>query len=265
MRWRRGRGNVKRRRVGRRDVDRVRIRRHGKLFVFLPGTGGPPVGYTQVLRNAAAGGYHAIGLAYVNDDAVNTLCSAGSPPDCQEQVRLEILTGTDTSALVDVDRPNSIENRLIKLLEYLSWPQYLDGGALRFSDIAFAGHSQGGGHAAMLAKLHIVHRAILFAATEPSAWTLGPHATPVEQFYGFVHTGDPQGQFFLNSWDNLGMPGAPASVDGDAPPFGGSHRLQTSDPPADGNTHGAPVVDPSTPFDGEEPRYRDVWCYLVGP
>jgi hypothetical protein len=238
----------------------------GKLFVFFPGTGGPPIGYREIVKNAAAGGYHAVGLAYVNDDAVKNLCPPGSAPDCQEQVRLEIITGTDTSPVVDVDRPNSIENRLIKLLAHIGWDQYVDGdGELRWQDIAVAGHSQGGGHAGMLAKLHVVHRAVLFAATEPAAWTQADHATADERYFGFVHVDDPEGQFFLQSWGNLGIPGSPVSVDGDQPPFGGSHRLETSDPPPTDNAHGAPVVDPHTPFDGDQPRYRDVWCHLIGP
>jgi hypothetical protein len=48
-------------------------------------------------------------------------------------VRLEILDGTDRTPLVDVDRANSIENRLIKLLQYLDanrpgegWGGFLD-------------------------------------------------------------------------------------------------------------------------------------------
>lgn len=237
----------------------------GKLFVFLPGTGGPPIGYRHVLRNAAAGGYHALGLAYVNDQAVNDLCSFGGPPECHGDVRLEILTGEDTSPLVDVGRADSVENRLVRLLEHLGWTQYLDGDAPKWIDIAFAGHSQGAGHAAMLARLHEVHRAVLFAGTEPGAWTLDPLATPLERLYGFVHTDDPIVTGATASWENLMIPGTLTSVDGGVPPFGDSHRLQTSAAPPDGNAHGAPVVDPSTPFDGDQPAYRDVWCVLIGP
>jgi hypothetical protein len=40
-------------------------------------------------------------------------------PDCAINARREILDGGDESPVVDVDRANSIENRLDKLLAYL--------------------------------------------------------------------------------------------------------------------------------------------------
>ena len=68
----------------------------------------------QILQNAAAGGYHALGLAYVNDEAVNELCPVGGPPECHSDVRVEIITGDDRSELVEVTPADSIDNRLIK-------------------------------------------------------------------------------------------------------------------------------------------------------
>ena len=54
--------------------------------------------------------------------------------ECQWKVRREIITGVDTSPLVDVNAANSIVNRLEKLLSYLGayypkegWGQYLSG------------------------------------------------------------------------------------------------------------------------------------------
>lgn len=37
-----------------------------KLFVFLPGTGGIPFVYQQIIRSAATNGFHSVGLMYVN-------------------------------------------------------------------------------------------------------------------------------------------------------------------------------------------------------
>lgn len=111
----------------------------GKLFVFFPGTGGPPAGYRYILQTAAGLGYHAIGLAYVNDKSVNfDYCVGNPPPNCQEIVRREIIEGKDHSPLLQVDRANSIEGRLISLLEHLHqqypterWNRYLENGGLR--------------------------------------------------------------------------------------------------------------------------------------
>src|SRR4030095_12009571 len=49
--------------------------RIGRLFVFLPGTGATAQMYSMLIERAATLGYHAIGLAYVNEVAVNVLCA----------------------------------------------------------------------------------------------------------------------------------------------------------------------------------------------
>lgn len=238
----------------------------GKLFVFFPGTGAAPEDYRHLLRNAAAGGYHALGLTYVNDQALIELCPGSDDPDCHEHVRREVIFGEDTTELVEVGPADSIQNRLVRALEHLGWHGFLEAGQPRWSDIAVAGHSQGGGHAAMIASTYPVHRAVLFAATEPAAWTLRPTATLPDRLWAFAHTEDRLTTGVQRSWQNLGIPGEPTLVDGSAPPFGGSHRLLSSLPFVDGQSaHNAPVVDFATPFDGDQPRYRDVWCHVIGP
>lgn len=236
----------------------------GKLFVFLPGTGGPPAGYVRILQNAAMGGYDAVGVAYVNDVAVNSLCRP-TEPTCHAEVREEVITGADSSPLVAVAPVDSIERRLVALLRHLGLERYLAGDAPRWDAIAVAGHSQGGGHAAFLGKRYPLHRVVLFAATEAAPWTRAPGVTPPERHYAFMHTEDPLFAGFAPSWENLAVPGALTGVDGALAPYGGSQRLTTSLPAPDGKPHNTPVVDPSTPMDGDEPVYRDAWAYLVGP
>jgi hypothetical protein len=240
------------------------------LFVFFPGTGGAPDEYQWIIRYAAARGYHAIGLSYLNDIAVNMVCPGSNDPDCHEKVRQEVLSGTDVSPLVDVDLPNSIDNRLAKVLGHLGWSQYLDGnGRPRWDRVVFAGHSQGGGHAAMMGKLHDVARVVMFSATEPARWTLSPHLTPADRYYAFAHTAEPGATGIKMSWQNLGVPGALTNVESTEPPYGGSHQLETSLAPRPGsprsNAHNAPVVDAATPLEGELPVLRATWCYLIGP
>ena len=103
----------------------------GRLFVFFPGTGAIPQYYKLIVKEAATAGYHAIGLAYQNAQAIGTLC-IGQPTSCYGLARLETLTRTDASALVAVDRPNSIESRIVRLLRIMvftdasgSWSQFL--------------------------------------------------------------------------------------------------------------------------------------------
>src|SRR6185436_11530862 len=47
------------------------IPRKNLLFLFFPGTGGTPFFYQNLLNTAADLGFHAIGLNYPNDEAVN--------------------------------------------------------------------------------------------------------------------------------------------------------------------------------------------------
>lgn len=234
-----------------------------KLFVFLPGTGGLPAGYRKILQNAAAGGYDALGLSYVNVVAVNDLCMV-TEPGCHEGVRNEVITGQDTSSLVDIAPVDSIEHRLVAALTHLGWDKYIVEGAPAWEAIAFAGHSQGAGHAAFIARDHEVHRAVLFAGTEPADWTQATLATPLERVWGFVHADDPIAAPVQLSWDNLGIPGTVLDIDDQVPPFD-SQQLQTASPDDAGNPHGSIVVDPSTPRENGLPAYRDVWCTMIGP
>jgi len=147
------------------------------------------------------------------------------------------------------------------------WEAYLfDDGQPRWERIAVAGHSQGGGHAAMTAKLVVVERAILFNATEPMPWTMANFVTPSTRLFGFVHTLEPIYTPISRSWDNLRLPGRLTSVDGASPPFGGSHRLPTGEDVCRGERsspgfhHNCTVLDESFPFqaDGKTPLFQAI-------
>ena len=253
----------------------------GKLFVFFAGSGGAPESYKLVCQTAVARGYHAIGLAYPNDASINfDICPGSADPNCQENVRLETLDGTDRTPLVDVNRANSIENRLIQVLSYLAvqrpgegWDAFLASGQPRWDRMAFAGHSQGGGFAAMVGKVHLVSRVAMFSSTEPAPWTTEPLATPPERYFGFAHEREDSFIGITASWKNLRIPGSLTRVDGDTPPFGGSHQLTTVAMPVgplsrgEPNWHGCGVVDIHTPLqaDGRTPQFQDVWGFMIGP
>jgi para-nitrobenzyl esterase len=262
-----------------------------QLFLFFPGTGGRPHLYQQIVNTAADLGFHAIGLNYPNDRAVNgpTLCGGTNTDlDCYAKVRLEIKDGTDRTPLVTITRANSIENRLIKLLLYLharfpndGWGQYLeDDLSIRWSSIVVSGHSQGGGHAGIIGRYHLVARVVMFAAMDynaragrPANWialpSSTPNATPPERFYGFSHQRDQGVNFAILStqiWPAYGMDafGPVVNVDDTAPPYHNSHMLTSNLEAPTRNYHNCIVVDQYlTLLPDGTPVYKPVWEYLL--
>lgn len=262
------------------------IARKNQLFVFLPGTGGIPLNTQEINNTAADLGFHAVNLTYPNDEAVGDLCGGlNTDLDCYGKVRLEIKDGTDRTNLVNVNRANSIENRLIKLLIYLrtqapndNWGQFLINDTnLDWSKIVVSGHSQGGGHAGIIGRFHPVARVVMFAAMDfnartnsPANWIGVPSSTPnastPDKFWGFAHTRDEIVTFNLLStriWTAYGMPnfGATVNVDSSAPPFNNTHSL-TSNIDCD-NFHGCVVVDARLVRQNGVPVFKPVWEYLL--
>jgi hypothetical protein len=252
--------------------------RIGKLFVFFPGTGGRPDQYTDLVERAALLGYHAVSLDYENSKSINFHICPGQPEECYEQARLEILTGAETAYVEpDVDVTNSAFNRLVQLIEHEAaahpaegWDAYLSDGEPRWDRLAVGGHSQGGGHAAMTAKLHAVDRVLLFGATEPRSWTLEPFATPADRFFGLVHRQEPIYGGITLSWQNIGLPGELVEIE-TTPPRNGSHRLSTTvsncggDPTSNGYYHNCYTADPWMPPPGPDgtPVFAPVWAYML--
>ncbi len=254
-----------------------------KLFVFLSGSGGKPKGQREITREAAKLGYHAINLRYPNSWMVAQFCKRSNDENCYEKVRSEIIDGKNRSDMIDVNPTNSIENRLIRLILYLDkqhpdqgWSQYVkDGTKPTWESIVIAGHSQGGGHAAMIAKKYRVARVIMFGAPgdfrkkfrsqAPWLGTLG--ATPAEKYYGFVHSRDRGIKRILESWELLGMAdyGSLVNVDKEKSPYNRSHRLTTEETPnRQGKYHGCVVTDSTIPrLMNGTPLFHSVWRYLL--
>ena len=258
----------------------------GKLFVFLPGTGAVPAMQQLILGTAAARGYHAIGLGYPNSTAVGVLCADDTDADCFWNVRREVISGVDTSERIRITPANSITNRLDRLLQHLQarypaegWGQFLAGGAIDWSRVSLAGHSQGGGHVGVLAKLVALDRAVYFSspadwrqvADAPASWLGRPNVTAASRQYAFIHEQDqlvPVAQARAN-WTALGLDafGGVTGVDGATAPFGNTHQLTTRAAPLlAGSFHGASVVDAATPRAASgAPLFESVWIYLALP
>jgi uncharacterized protein YjdB len=269
----------------------------GRLLVFLPGTQGRPTQYTNILRAGAARGFHAIGVNYMNQTAMGTLCQMSTNPECYWTARTEVIfgNGTPVSGQTAVTRANGLVNRVNKLLAWLhatypaeGWGQYLlADNAVDWSKVILAGHSQGGGHVGVLAKSVLLSRAVYFSSPEdwndltdrPALWTgARPNVTPASRQYGLGADADPlvPNAHAFAHWDNLGLPKSatgPVLVDGGSPPFGNARQLRTALPFNPASTaltaalrnHGITVVDTSTPLDANGRSLFDtngVWEYL---
>lgn len=260
------------------------------LFLFLVGTGGQPQNQQLIQITGAARGYHVIGLMYPNTPSVGSLCDASTDPDAHWNVRREIITGQDLSTLVTISPTECIGHRLTALLGYLSttyptegWSQYLSSGAISWSKVTVAGHSQGGGHAGVIGKLYPVARVVCFSSPAdwrstpnlPATWYATPGATGADRTFGFSHLQDELVTWpvVTANWTALGLYtySAVADVDSVGAPYAGSHVLSTN--LAHASTiaypspfHSATVVDAVTPKLGDgSPAYRPVWIQLCFP
>lgn len=137
-----------------------------ELLLWLPGTGGTARGAQGFVTLAAGLGYHVISLMYP-DDIPASACSRDDNPKSFEDFRLAIIQGgraTYRNGLreISIDRHDSIESRLIRLLRHLqeirpkeNWAQFLNkDGTIRWEAVAVAGQSQGGGHAMLIGINH---------------------------------------------------------------------------------------------------------------
>jgi hypothetical protein len=263
--------------------------RKNQLFLFLPGTGARPQQYTALSDTAADQGFHVINLRYQNDKGMARFCGNDPDLECHEKARMEVIDGADRTPIVTVTRTNSIENRLIKLLQYLQrkypkdgWGQFLEGnGAIKWSSIVTSGHSQGGGHAGILGKKHRIVRAVMFAAMDYNRqhrqlapWIKAEGATPPSGYYGFSHQRDvvPITSLTTIIWPAYGMDafGPVVNVDNAAPPYNNTHSLTSNlDTP---HTPGPPTTDYHNCVAVDEwlakradgtPVYKPVWEYLL--
>lgn len=261
-----------------------------RLLVFLPGTGARPLSSDGILRAATNLGLHAIGLVYVNSSNISAICA--NDCDCYEDSRREVVFGTNVTAAITVERPDSIENRLNKLLRHLhlnfpsqGWGQFLDAQTNAvWSNIIVAGHSQGAGHAAMLGYTRQVRRVLMFSwidrcvsnfAGITAPWISTNNPTPADGYFGFIHTNDSVvlSEWAEDGWIQLGLQAFGDTLfaeDHPDPPHGPTHRYLTGLEPRGTNgaaAHNATVVDANTPTNAAGGFvYEPLWRYMmIGP
>lgn len=257
-----------------------------KLFLFLPGTGAGPGGYQDVLRTAGQVGYHVLGLSYVNNNTIGSLCT-GYGDTCQGQARTEDFYGGNFSAVLTVDSADAIRTRILDALKYLNtnyptegWGQYLySPDSILWNKVCISGHSQGAGMASIIAYWFSVDRAVFFATGgDPSApgnvaaWMDSTSATPASRKYAFDHRQD---ELFWGTnnatpviWDTLGLCtyGNYISVDTLSGNFYGRHCFTSNLVITSADSlvyHDCVATDGTTPLTGSVPTYQPVWIYMM--
>ncbi len=261
----------------------------GQLFLFLTGMAPTPAQGTLIVKQAAANGFHAIGLSYqkINDRA---LCETNADETCYEKLRLAMIDGGDRAPLFTIARQHSINSLLGKLLTHLAtrfpadnWSTYVPDGAPKWTAIRLGGLSGGGSFAAMIGREKALARLCLFESPidligapggdrRVPPWVTQPRATPADRTYGFrnTKTDNPNAVAFPLAWAAFGIDRLGAAVDTDSvkSPYERSHHLTSSVAPATNDgaanlVHRSSVIDAVTPKTaGGEPLFGPVWQYM---
>lgn len=256
-----------------------------KLLLFLPGTGSPNSAYENFLKETAMQGYHVLGLAYSNAETISERCAGKDDSLCFDKCRNEVLDGIDRTTEVNVNVANSIYNRTLKALQYLqntypteNWGQYFSGNTITWSKIMVSGHSQGGGHAALIAKQNVVNRVLMFASPKDyfktplnkvASWIKATSLTPTQNYFAFTHKNDGQGctptqQLEILNRLGLGAYGVGVEVENNNSPYNNTHILLSSVAGlTSNNAHAVIVVDVLAASRCKIPVFAPVWRYML--
>ena len=256
------------------------------LLVYLVESFDNPTSSLKFPSLAANHVYHVVSLKYSNSVAAKTACANSTDPNCYLNFRKEIIEGVDYSTEVSVDDVNSINNRLVKLIQYLdanhaseNWGQYYSVNTINWNKVATAGHSQGGGHAAVMGISNQLNRVLMFSSPNDysnhigtaATWCSSSFVTPDSVFYGFNNSHDHVVTFRSQKqvWDAMSFStnNDTTLVDIESSPYNESHLLYTAFQ-SSGSTsenHSATVRDSQTPIlSTGRPKYEPVWKYMLG-
>lgn len=247
----------------------TRVTPLGKLVIFLPGANNVPADWHDHGRQLAGYGFHVLIPHYNNRWSSDGTCD-GVGGNCYNDTRWEALTGEDTSTAIEIAPRDSVEGRVVALLQHLQtenpagdWGFFLGEAApLRYSSLIIAGISHGAASSGMYATRRPVTRCVMHSSG-PAGDTAEAKMTPLSAWYSLTHTEDPDYDAISGSLQNWQIPGTPTTLDDAAFPFGESHQLITS---AESTyPHCSTAVSSFSPVDANDDYLFDAaWRYLYG-
>jgi hypothetical protein len=253
----------------------TRVAPQGKLVIWLMGHSPP------LFERINGYGLHAIRVHYAN----GWFGKFGKePPPADDKflgkIRLEAATGEDFSNVVEIPKPDGMQERAFQFVTWLAkehpqgrWDYFLtdDQKGLRWDRVIMAGSSHGSTTAARFAKHQRVDRVVMFCGPRDQyeTWQALPSATPANRFFGFSHVldGGWAGDHYCRSWELLGLAefGPIVDVDQQASPYGNTRRLITAaDVKNDANRAHSSVVPGGAAVKDAFGKFihEDVWRYL---
>lgn len=245
----------------------------GKLVIWL-------MAYKPELFERTTGyGYHSIQVHYARGWFSKISKKVGKGTGLGG-VRLEAATGEDHSPLVEIPKPDGMQERAFQFVKWLSqknpkgnWEQFVNstGDGLEWEKVIICGASHGSTTSARFAKHQKVARVVMLCGPRDQyeTWQSLPSATPTNRFFAFSHVldGGWTGDHYCRSWQMLGLQkhGSIINVDQSKPPFGNTRRLTTDFDVAKNAKRAHSLVTPgrasAKTADGKY-AHEDVWKYL---
>lgn len=211
----------------------TRVEPRGKLVIWL-------MGYrAELFDRTTAYGYHSIQVHYANGwfSKISKIVGTGTGIG---GVRLEAATGEDHSDLIDIPKPDGMQERASQFVKWLAkenpeanWQQFIKGEGIDWEKVIISGSSHGSTTSARFAKHQKVDRVVMFCGPRDQyeTWQSLPSATPTNRYFGFSHVldGGWKGDHYCRSWQMLGLNqhGPIVDVDKTKYPFKHSRRLTT--------------------------------------
>ncbi|QDT66909.1 BPSS1187 family protein [Calycomorphotria hydatis] len=252
----------------------TRVEPRGKLVIWL-------MSYNSRLFDRLADyGLHAIQVHYANRWFSKVCQENPVGENCRGNMRLEAATGDDYTDIVDIQKPDGMQERAFQFVKWLAkenpqakWDYYINesGDGLRWDDVIMAGASHGSTTSARFALHQKVSRVVMLCGPRDQFqnWQMLPSATPRNRFFGFSHTldGGWTGDHYCRSWELLGLNEFGPIVDVDAvpAPFENSRRLITSfDVGGNANKAHSSVIPGGNSYRDKDGNFmhEEVWRYL---
>lgn len=252
-----------------------------KILFMLGGTGGKARNYLRFCDEAAKMGYHVISLSYPNKESARKFCQLSEDTACYGQFRQEVVFGIDAIQEYEVLPETCILNRIKEALQVLiskdpegNWTVFRNEGEVNWRKVVLAGHSQGAGHAAYIAKHYALAKVLMFAGPNDyhtklqraGGWLEAKSATPIGRYFAFLHQYDALIPFEeqITQLKSMGIQSPPYTyIPNQDIPSGTQILLSTLDK-ASPYTHISLVIDSHTPVDENgNPFYRTVWRWML--